>query len=106
MLEYPGCGVEYGTEWIIREILSEHLSVANTHEAFEQAVTDCYPETAKIGWIEYDTVRALKELDPVSWTVAHSEFVDNEVSEGNLVSFDNGGCYYWSSDIERLISQH
>jgi hypothetical protein len=72
MLEYPGCGVEYGTEWIIREILREHLTPANLSEAFEQSLTDCYPETVKIGWIEYDTVSAVKELDPVSWDLAHS----------------------------------
>jgi phage terminase large subunit-like protein len=105
MLEYPGCGVEYGTEWIIREILREHLSPANTLEAFEQSVADCYPETVKIGWIEYDTVSALKELDPVSWDLAHSEFVDNEFSDGNLVTFDDGACYYWSHEVEKLISE-
>jgi hypothetical protein len=106
MLEYPGCDVEYGTEWIIRKILREHLTPADTLEAFEQSVTDCYPETVKIGWIEYDTVSALKELDPVSWDLAHSEFVDNEYSDGNLVTFDDGGCYYWSHEVEKLISDH
>ena len=105
MLEYPGCGVEYGTEWIIREILREHLTPANTREAFEQSVADCYPETVKIGWIEYDTVSALKELDPISWDLAHSEFVDNEVSDGNLVTFDDGSCYYWAGDVQKLVSE-
>ena len=106
MLEYPGCGVEYGTEWIIREILRAHLTPANTLEAFEQSVSECYPETVKIGWIEYDTVSALKELDPVSWSLAHSEHVDSEASEGNLVTFDNGDRYYWSRDIEQFIEEH
>ena len=105
MLEYPGCGVEYGTEWIIREILREHLTPANLSEAFEQSVTDCYPETVKIGWIEYDTVSALKELDPVSWDLAHSEFIDNEASDGNLVTFDDGVTYYSTTEVEQLIEK-
>lgn len=105
MLEYPGCGVEYGTEWIIREILREHLTPANTSEAFEQSVTVCYPETVKIAWIEYDTVSALKELDPVSWDLAHTEFIDNEASDGNLVTFDNGATYYWTTEVEQLIEK-
>jgi hypothetical protein len=103
MLEYPGCGVEYGTEWIIREILREHLTPANLSEAFEQSVTDCYPETVKIGWIEHDTVSALKELDPVSWSLALSEYADTETNEGNIVTFDNGECYYWAREIEQFI---
>jgi len=105
MLEYPNCGVEYGVEWIIREILREQLTQVNTLEAFEQSVAECYPETVKIGWVEYDTVGTLKELDPVSWDMAHSEWIDAEVSDGNLITFDNGSCHYWASDIERLVDE-
>lgn len=105
MLEYPNCGVEYGVEWIICEILREQLRPANTLEAFEESVAECYPETAKIGWIEYDTVSALKELDPVSWDMAHDEWLDSEVSDGNLITFDNGSSHYWVSEIEHLIEE-
>lgn len=103
MLECQNCGVEYWVEWIIREILREQLTPANTLEAFEGSVAECYQETVKIGWIEYDTVSALKELDPVSWDMAHGEWVDSQVSDGNLITFDNGSCHYWVSEIELLI---
>lgn len=105
MFEVPGIGVEYGTEWLLQEILREHLTPANTLEVFEQSVADCYPETVKIGWIEYDTVSALKELDPVSWNMAHGEWVDSQVLDENLITFDNGSCHYWISDIEQLIEE-
>ena len=50
-------------------------------------------------------INAIKELDPVSWDIAESEWVDNEVSEGNLVEFDSGHSYYWLHDIERFVEQ-
>lgn len=105
MYEMPGIGVEFGSEWLLRGILSAHLTAADTLEAFEQSVTECYPETVKIGWIEYDTASALKELDPVSWNIAHSEWLDEESSDGNLLTFDNGSTYYWASDLEGMIKE-
>ena len=72
---------------------------------FERSVTDCYSETVKIGWIEYDTVSALKELDPVSWDIAHGEWLDSQVSDETLITFDNGSCHYWVSEIEQLIEE-
>ena len=106
MFELPGVGVEYGADWILREVLREHITTANTHEAFEQSIAKCYPETVKIGWIEYDTVSALKELDPISWDIAHSEWIDSEVSDGNLITFDYGTTYYSLHEIEDLIAEN
>jgi hypothetical protein len=103
MFELPQIGVEYGTDWLRREILREHITPADTLEAFEQSMTECYPETVKIGWIEYDTISALKGLDPVSWNIAHSEWIDAEVGDGNLITFDNGSTYYWLTDLEQFI---
>ena len=105
MYELPGVAVEFGTDWLVREILREHLTPANTFEAFELSVTECYPETVKIGWIEHDTVSALKELDPVSWGMAHDEWLDAEVSDGNLITFDNGSRHYWVLAIEQFIDE-
>ena len=105
MFELPGIGVEYGTDWLLREILREHLTPANTLEAFERSVAECYPESVKIGWIEYDTVSALKELDPVSWELAHGEWLDCAASDENLVTFDNGSSCYWTTDLEQLIEE-
>jgi len=105
MFELPGIGVEFGTEWLLLEILREHLTPANTLEVFQQSVADCYPETVKFGWIEYDTVSALKELDPVSWDMAYNEWLDSETSDEILITFDNGSNHYWTSEIEQLIEE-
>jgi len=105
MFELPQVGVEYGTDWLRREILREHLTPADTNEAFEQSVAECYPERVQIGWIEYDTVTAIKQLDPVSWKIAHDEWIDAEVSDGNLITFDHGSNYFWTYDIERFIAE-
>lgn len=105
MFELPQVGVEYGTDWLRREILREHLSPADTHEAFERSVAECYTETVQIGWIEYDTVTAIKELDPVSWRIAHDEWIDAEVSDGNLITFDNGTNYFWTAEVEQFIQE-
>ena len=105
MNELPGVAVEFGTDWLVREIIREHLTPANTLEAFEQSVTECYPETVTIGWIEHDTVSALKELDTISWNIAHCEWLESEVSDGNLITFDNGSRHYWVSEIEQFIEE-
>jgi len=106
MNELPGVGVEYGTDWLVREILREHLTPADTLDAFEQSVAECYPETVKIGWIEYDIASAIKELDPISWNIAHSEWLDSEVSDENLITFDGGSNHYWVSEIDRFIEEN
>lgn len=104
MRELPGIGVEYGVDWVIRELLDSHLTPANTLESFEQSVAECYSETVKIGWIEFDTASAIKTLDPVSWNLAHSEFVDSRVEDSELATFDGGHTHYWTHDIEQFIN--
>ena len=68
-------------------------------------MSDCYPETVKIGWIEYDTVSALKELDPVSWELAQSEWIDNEISDERMITFDNGSQHFWIHDVEQFVEE-
>ena len=103
MRELPGSGVEYGCDWIIRDILNAALTAANTEDAFEESIAGCYPETVQIGWLTYDVVSAIKELGPVSWGLAHSEWLDSEVSDVHLLSFDGGDTHYWRTDVEDFI---
>ena len=102
MRERPGVGCEWGTDWIIREILSTELTPVNTEEAFEESVRQCYPETVTVAWMEMDTVSVAKEMDPGSWNVAKAEWESQEADEGNIISFDHGSSYYWTSDLEAL----
>lgn len=96
-----GVGCEYGYDWIIKEILKE-IGSADADERFENFMREVYPENTQIGWLNYDTVLAIKNLDPISWDIAKSEWLDSEESEEILVSFDNGSTYF---DCDQLQSQ-
>lgn len=99
----PGVGVEWGLDWVAEHLVSDRLSPVDVDAAFEEFVAECYPDPIKIGWIESDAVSAIKALDPVSWSLAQSEWVDNEVSDDVLVTFDNGSTYYRASEVEQMI---
>ena len=101
----PDFGCEYGTDWIIKHILETELESADVEEAFEQSIRNCYPESTKVAWCEFDTVMLLKEQDPISWGCALSEYESNEEFEGNIISF-NGSVYYWLHDIESFIKEN
>ncbi|MBK7961803.1 MAG: hypothetical protein IPK04_11770 [Bdellovibrionales bacterium] len=97
-----GVGCEYGYDWIFTDILSGFDPI-NDDELFEESMRDCYPETTQIGWLKYDTVLAIKELDPVSWSMAKSEWIDSEESDERIVSFDNGSSYYDVSSLQEEL---
>lgn len=101
----PEVGCEYGTDWVIEHILKTELIEVNLEEIFEQSIRDCYPETTKVAWCEFDTITLLKENDPISWSCALSDYTSQEESEGNIISFDGGSNYYFTSDIENLVDQ-
>jgi len=100
-----GSGCEYGIDWVIEELITEALTPVNTSEAFEQSMNDCYPETTTVGWMQLDTVSVMKEMDPVCWDMAKSEWESAEVEEGNIISFDGGSTYFWKSDVESFIEE-
>jgi hypothetical protein len=100
-----GVGCEYGIEWVVEHLVKENVTPVDLEEAFADSVSGCYPETVTIGWIECDTVTAIKELDPVSWDLAKSEWADSEEKDGQLATFDNGCTYFWVSDIETFLDE-
>lgn len=97
-------GCDWGTDWIVKHIIEDELTTVDTDTAFEESVRECYSETVKVGWLELDTATVLRDQDPVSWDMARSEWASGEVDSGNLISFDNGSTYYWTSDVEALLS--
>jgi hypothetical protein len=103
MRELPGSGVEYGLSWVIDEILETELDAVGTAEAFEESVRGCYSETVAVLWMNLDAVSVAKEMDPISWDIAKSEWIDQEVEEGNLIAINGGEKYFWSHDVERLV---
>jgi len=99
----PGVGCEYGTDWVIEEILGEELEAVDLDEAFEEYIRQCYPEETQVGWLTLDTVSVLKEMDPVSWSCSKSDWESQEESEGLIITLDNGSTYYRASDVEALV---
>jgi hypothetical protein len=95
-----GVGVEWGVEWVMRHLIEENLDRANVHEAFENSVRSCYEETVQVGWLTLDVADTIKEMDPISWDMARDEWVDAELSEGQLITLDSGSTYYSSDDLE------
>jgi hypothetical protein len=98
----PGVGCEYGTDWIIHSIVESELTPANVDEVFEESVRQCYPESVQVAWMTLDTASVAKEMDSVSWNMAQSEWESQEADEATIITFDNGGTYYWTSDVETL----
>jgi len=98
-------GPEYGVDWIIEEILSKELSAIDLEEYFEDFVRQIYAEETKVAWMRFDTVRLMKEMDPVSWSCALNDWQSQEEDEGNIISFDNGNTYYSSADLQDLVSR-
>jgi hypothetical protein len=52
-----------------------------------------------------DTISILKRLDPVSMDLAEGEWIDAELTDGNLITFDHGGSYYWTRDVEAFLAE-
>ena len=104
MTLHPGHGLDWGLESAIREIIDEELTPANLEESFEESMRDVYSETTTIGFLQnYDTVSAIQELDPIAWDLAKSEHIDSLESDEQIMSFDNGGTYFWIHDLEILL---
>lgn len=96
----PGHGCEYGLDWAIAAILCEELTPVDIQEAFEDSMRSCYSEEVHVGWMSFDAVSVMKEMDPISWELAMSEWLDREVEEENLTLID--GVYYNSSELQAL----
>jgi hypothetical protein len=94
MRHLKGVGVEFGTDWVVENILETNLTPFDLEEAFEDHIKGCYPESIKVGWMELDTVQVMKEMDPVSWKITQDEY-ESELEENHeILSFDNGKTYY------------
>ena len=105
MREMDGVGCEWGTEWVIEEILKEHLEPVNQEKVFEEMMEDCYPTDTKVGWLKLNTVDILKTMDEISWDIAKDEYISGLEEDEEVMSFDDGSSYYWTSDIENMIEE-
>jgi len=102
----PEYGCEYGTDWVIKNILEENLETVDITESFEQMIEDCYGETTKVRFLEVLTVDVMKEQDPIAWDIAKSEYMDGLEQDDQVITFDNGSNYYWLKDLEIFIEDN
>ncbi len=98
-------GPEYGTEWIIKAVLSAELDAVDLEVAFEELIRESHPDDVKVGWMSFDPVAIMKEMDPVGWRCALAEWESEEESEENILSFDGGSTYYHHHDLENFIEE-
>jgi hypothetical protein len=106
MRKLENFGVEFGTDWVIEQLLNENLEIVDVSESFEQMIEDCYGEETQVGFLKLLTVEVMKDQDPIAWDIAKSEHLDGYIEDEQVVSFDNGSNYYWVSDVESYIEEN
>jgi hypothetical protein len=99
----PEVGCEYGTDWIVEHILKSELEPIDMDQAFEDFVRECYPETTKVGWMESDTVTLMKEMDPISWKCAQSDWECSEIHDHDQYTQFHQGPTYLTADLKHLF---
>lgn len=99
----PGVGVEWGLDWAISEIIVSELTPVDLDSEFEESIRESYPETTSVGFMTFDTVDVMKSMDPIAWSLARDEYVDQLSQDEEIMSFDHGATYYRMSDILHLI---
>lgn len=95
MRHLEGVGVEYGTEWVIENILCNELEEVDLEECFEQTIEDCYGEEVQIGFIKVSVSQAIKNLDPIAWDIAKSEYLDILIQDEEVLEICNS--YFWKT---------
>ena len=96
-------GVEYGYDWIIKDLIEEHCTPINEDEEFESSIEGCYPETVTVLWMELDAITVAKEADPISWRIAKEEWINQEIEEGQIIEFNSK--YYRTYEVEEFIEK-
>ncbi len=95
-------GVEYGTDWVVRHLLTTRLEAVDGEEMFEELLDECYPEV-KIGNSVFSPSQVLKELDPIAFNIGVDENLQSLAEDGVLFEFD--GDYYRLEDLEDLLEE-
>ncbi len=102
----PGHGCEYGTEFIIEALLDDEVPSIDLEAEFEEFMHGCYPETTQVAWMTLDTISMCKEMDTIAWNLAQSEWLEQQISDGEIFTLNNGSTYFRVADIESFIEQN
>ena len=98
-----GSGVEWGTDWIIEEILEEKLSPVNLEEDYKDYAESLYGEHIEIAGMKYGLVESLKAISPNDWNYNKGQFEDDQVENEVYFQFKEVSYHRW--EIEDLISR-
>ena len=98
----PGVGCEYGTDWVIKHILETELTAVDLEEEFEESIRQCYPEETQVGWMTFDTVKLMKENDPLGWRCALADY-ESQVNDDEAFITIDGFKHYSRQDVENLL---
>ena len=60
------------------------LSDYDLHERYDEMLDECY-EPVTVTGMEYQTSRALRELDPIAYRCGFNDWLDAEMQEGNVI---------------------
>ena len=96
----------YGVNWSIEDMIKEHLKPIDKEKTFENMIKDRYPEHTQIAWLKVHTIDVLKITCPCDWKVACDDYIHTLAQKEEVISFDNGSTYFWTSEIENLIEEN
>lgn len=108
MREVKGVGVEYGLDWVVKEILETEIGDLNDQEfaaQYDEMLDDCYNEI-KLGDLTFLPSDVIKKMDPVAYRTGYNDYLDSITEDDLLVTFDNGVTYYEVCKIEEYIQDN
>lgn len=103
MRELEGVGVEYGVDWIISHLIRESVQEVDVENIHDEMMREIYGEEVEVGPFKFDPVDIIKTMDPVSYKMSVSDYIDSLVDDEQLITFDNGGSYCWTSSVELFL---
>ncbi|EQC44624.1 hypothetical protein M899_2466 [Bacteriovorax sp. BSW11_IV] len=105
MRHLDGVGVEWGTDWIIKELLLD-IDEVDQEESFDEYLESAYEQECSVAWLKVETLRILKELCECDYRIALNDWISSEEEDGEIVSFNNGVTYYKVSAVKEYIKEN
>ena len=74
-------GMEYGTKWIIEDVILNKFTEIDFDEKFEEYLYERYSDRVSICGVEYDPVSFLKNNDRDTYNYLQSEYVHYQTED-------------------------
>ena len=86
-------GLDWGTSWIVDDLLAEELEEANLEASFEDMMSEVCPEETQVGFCTFNTSDLIKKYDPIAWKMALDEFIDSQAQDEIIFISNNGSAF-------------